>query len=171
MEANKKKKNSKMRFNIIDLVIVVLILACIVGVYLRSISVKDLDTEETLDTAQISFLVQDIRYTSADFFIGGEKVYTKEDGLKIGEFMKGYFVITPAEDYVTDHKGNTVKVTYPENTRIDVKGKILSEGKWTDGGFLVGGNTYIAAGKEMKICTSHITVTLVVTDVAKNIES
>lgn len=161
------KKNRTARFNIIDLVIVVLILAVIAGVCIRYFSTQDVDEVDNSESATVSFLVQDIRYTSADYFVGGDNVYVDDDGTYLGEFMKG-FTITPAEKYITDVNGKTVKVNYPENTRIDVRGQILSEGTWKDGSFMVGGNMYIAAGKKMKICTPHITVTLLVTDVTKN---
>lgn len=165
METNGTKKGNA-RFNIIDLVIIVVAAACIAGVLLRHFSLKNADTGEVAENARISFLVQNIRYTSADFFVGGDGVYCDDDGIKLGEFMKG-FTITPAEEYVTDYNGKTIKVNYPENTRIDVRGTILSEGKWRDGSFFVDGNKYIAAGKNLTVHTAHITVTLVVTDVAK----
>lgn len=164
MENNNVKKNAA-HFNIIDLVIVIIVLACIAGVVFRHFSTKNVDNGEAPEKAKISFLVNDVRYTSADFFIGGDTVYTEEEGIKLGELMKG-FTITPAEDYVTDFNGNTVKVNYPENTRIDVRGAILSEGKWRDGSFFIDGNTYIAAGRKLKVCTAHLTVTLIVTDVS-----
>ena len=168
MQSTKKKKGAKARFNIIDLLIIVLVIACAVGVYIKHISSENIDTDQSFEEAQLSFLVQDIRYTSAEFFENGEReVYLADDGTKLGEFMKG-FTITPAEKYLTDSMGKPVKVVYPENTRIDVRGKILSEGMWTDEGFMVGGNLYVAAGKQMEIATSDIVVTLVVTDVTKN---
>ncbi len=163
METNGTKKSNG-RFNIIDLVIIVIVAVCIAGVLLRRFSLKKADTGEVAEKASISFLVQNIRYTSADFFVGGDGVYCKDDGIKLGEFMKG-FTITPAEEYVTDKNGKTMKVNYPENTRIDVRGSILSEGKWRDGSFFVDGNKYIAAGKVLAVQTAHITVTLLVTDV------
>lgn len=168
MGINKTKKKATTRFNVIDLIIIILALACIAGIYIRYASLDDINAQAALDSAQVSFLVQDIRNTSAKFFENAEKeVYFADEKVKFGEFMRG-FTITPAEKYMTDESGNVYKAVYPENTRIDVRGKILSEGRWTDTGFYVDGSIYIAPGKEIKIATSDITVTLIVTEVTKN---
>lgn len=164
MEQNEKSK--KVHFNVIDLVIVVLIVACIAGVFVRKALINSFDASPDLEKAEISFLTLNVRYTSADYFTSGKEVYISANSLKLGEFMKG-FTITPAEKYIAEDDGKIIKVNYPENTQIDVRGKILSEGKWTDEGFLVDGNYYIAAGSNVEIQTDNFCVNILITDISK----
>ena len=70
--------------------------------------------------------------------------------------------------FETQYKdGKSIAVSYPEASRIDVKGAIASRGKMGDNGYLVGGTTYIAPGSELLVQSEHMDFVLKITDIVK----
>ena len=164
-QKKERKPSSRIRFNIIDLVIVIALLACVAGVYLRYNFGEQYGVEHELAQYEITFEVTNIRYTSVDAFPEGDAVYLKNGGKYMGSII-GIDSTTPSEMVYTDLSGNIIQIYYPENSRIDLVGRLLASGTMTAGGFMLDGNTHLAAGTSYAVQTPHIDVTLVITDIS-----
>ena len=165
-----KKQNTsvemKTRFNVIDVLIILLALACVIGLVLRFGNVGGLSSAENLKTFDVYFSVSNIAYTSEDAFVQGDTVRLAESGAVLGEFA-GLESILPAEFLARDENGNLIAVNYPESTRIDVTGRIVSHGVMSDNGYLLNGTTYIAAGTEYVVQSEHMDFVLKITNIVE----
>lgn len=169
-DKKQKKPGARGRFNIIDLVLLIALLACIAGIYLRYAADRDLGSKQELDSYTLSFEVQNIRYTSADAFQADDAVYLRTDDTKIGTLLS-LDSASPTEYLFFDLGGNVKQTYYPENTRIDVTGRILAEGRMTENGFMLNGNVFLAPGRSYPIMTPHIDVNITITDISLNEEA
>ncbi len=160
-----RKSDSRVRFNVVDLVIIVAILACIAGIYLRYNFGEQYGVEHELGQYEITFEVQNVRYTSADAFSEGDAVYLKTQGKLLGTVL-GIDSTTPSEMIYTDLSGNIRQVYYPENSRIDMVGRLLVSGTMTDRGFMLDGNTFLAPGAIYAVQTPRIDVSIVIAEIS-----
>ena len=166
---NKKQNPStemKLRFNVIDVIIVLIALSCVIGLILRFGNVGGLSSMENFKTYDVYFSVSNIAYTSEDAFVQGDTVRLVESGAVLGEFA-GLESILPAEFFARDESGNLIVVNYPEATRIDVTGRIVSRGVMSDNGYLLNGTTYIAAGTEYAVQSDHMDFVLKITNIVE----
>lgn len=165
-----KKQNTsvetKTRFNVIDVLIILIALACVVGLVLRFGNVGGLSSTENLKAFDVYFSVSNIAYTSEDAFVQGDTVRLADSGAVLGEFA-GLESILPAEFLARDESGNLIAVNYPESTRIDVTGRIVSHGVMSDNGYLLNGTTYIAAGTEYVVQSEHMDFVLKITNIVE----
>ena len=160
-----RKTDSRVRFNVIDLVIIVAILACIAGIYLRYNFGEQYGVEHQMEQYEITFQVQDVRYTSADAFQEGDAVYLKTQGELLGTVL-GIDSTTPSELIYTDLSGDIRQIYYPENSRIDMEGRLLVLGVMTDRGFMLDGNIFLAPGATYAVQSPRIDVSIVIADIS-----
>lgn len=161
----KKQKNAaRIRFNIVDLVLIIAVLACLVGVYLRYNVSEQFGVNHELGEYVLSFEIKDIRYTSADAFPEGDTFYLDEKDVILGTVI-AIDSTSPSEVIYADSKGDYKTIYYPEDSRIDLTGRLLSEGMMTDRGYMLAGNTYIAPGQTYYVETPHINVGITVTGI------
>lgn len=156
----------RFRFNVIDLLIVLIVLACVIGLAIRLGTVKEYSADENLKSYALYFTVTNIAYTSEDAFVVGDTVTITEGGIVLGQFA-GLESILPAEFFARDSEGNLITVNYPETTRIDVTGRIESRGVMSENGYLVNGTTYIASGKAYQVQTEHMDFILKITNIVE----
>ncbi len=152
------------RFNVLDWVIVIILLICAVSFVLRFQRKDEISGASIEGKYAISFEVNDVRYTSADAFVKGDRVYVATDDTFIGIFDR-LDSNNPAAHYVENVPTGVVKVYYPEGTRVDLTGTIISDGVMNDDGYFAGGSYYLAPGKKLTIYTGHIFVEIVLTDI------
>lgn len=157
----------RIRFNAIDILILLIVLACVVGLAIRFGTVKEYSADENLKLYSVYFTVSNISYTSEDAFVAGDTVTLTEGKTILGTFV-GLESILPAEFLARDSEGNLILVSYPETTRIDVSGKIAARGIMTDNGFLANGTTYVAAGKAYAAQTEHMDFVLKITNIVED---
>ena len=119
--------------------------------------------EESLDEYIISFTVTDISANSEKYFVQGDTVTS--GGLALGTLYQAVRG-SPTNVYATN-AGISVAVSYPENTRVDLRGTILSHGKNDGGGYMLGGYRHIAPGEAFFVSTEHIDVLIKVTEIVK----
>ncbi len=164
MVQTEEKKAKKIRFNLIDLVLIIALLSCIVGIYLRYNAANEFGVNHELDSYVVSFDIQNIRFTSADAFHEGDLFYLKEKNQTLGELL-AIDSTSPSKTIYIDAKGNYKTLYYPEDSRIDLSGRVSAEGIMTERGFLLGGNTYLAPGETYYVETPYINVDITVTDI------
>ncbi len=162
-EAEKKLKKAH-HFNVLDAIIVVLVLACVVGIIIRYNLIDGLLKEANLSEYEITFSVADVRYTTANAFVEGDTFYIDDKDIFMGYFEK-LDSISPAVMYVNDAEGNVMVVNYPESTRIDLTGRISCEGRFENNRFLLNGTYYIAPGKTLDVRSEHLDIQITVSKI------
>ncbi len=169
-ENTSSKKTNKLKPNIIDFLLVVVIIGAIAGIALRTGIVDKVVNNTSIEPARISFAVYDISNSSFDYFIAGDNFYSDTHG------YLGYLETKPieqaAESYIEGVDGQLVKAispSDPENPnrhdRIDVKGNLIGSGVFTEEGFLLGGTNYIAPGSKIIMESKNITVSVTITNI------
>ncbi|MDD4772454.1 MAG: DUF4330 family protein [Eubacteriales bacterium] len=163
--ADNKNKGEKRRhrFNIVDLLIILALATVAISVAFRYNLAEKIGVTSEDDTVIISFLVQDIKETSADALVLGDMFYWELNGILIGELIskKPSF----AEAFVENDEGILVKL-YNENN-YDVRGEIKAKGKIKDEGFMLGGRQFLAPGKVLYVQSRNIMVNMTITDITR----
>ena len=148
MNANKKK------FNIIDIVLILAVIAVIAGVAIRSGFTDKFSQKLDDGHIEYEFIINSIKETSRDRFDAGTKIYSQTTQKEIGEIIS--VTTRTAEAYIELPGGEIVKTYIPD--RIDVMGKAKVKGNLdADGRCMLDGTTHIAAGKNIFARTSEIT--------------
>ena len=141
MTGNQTSTSKKARFSVADFVIVLLILACVVGIIMRYDIVKKLFSKTETYEGHIHFIAESITEGEAAVFTAGASFYT-EDGLLFGELLTSDSA--SAVCYLENSAGELV--TYESSELKDVTGSLLCKLVRSDNGYLLDGKTYIAAG-------------------------
>ena len=159
--------------NALDVFIILVAVACVVGVGARIYmgDKGDILGKESSESGDylVSFLILDIRESSADSFIPGSVFYNHPIGDVFGSLVDTP-TFTPAEIEIQDEEGNII-LTYStesgDDARIDVRGTFAVSGTMTDEGFLMNGKTYIAPNKMVAVQSENIFVNMIITDITK----
>lgn len=170
-KANTSEKR-KIKCNAVDYFIIIAIVLCIAGVGLR-IAVGNnggsLSSPVVMEDYILSFHIADIRNTSTEYLGVGEQFYIESTEQYFGEIADS-IAVTPALFYVENSEGHYVQTYAPENgdaTRVDVTGTMRVSGYMGENGFLLGGNTNIAANKELTLRNKNLEVKITVTGIEK----
>lgn len=149
------------RFNIIDLFIILAVVAVIVGVALRFNLADKIGVKSNRDTVTVSFIITDIKESSADALVIGDTFFIDANKIELGELISKK--PTYAEAFIENDDGVLVK-TANEN-KYDVRGEIRATGRIKDDGFMLGGTQFIAANKILYVYSQHIMVTMTITGI------
>ncbi len=177
-EQNGEKKRSFPKIHVLDVVIVVLIIATVVGVYFRYNVFDTIGNLQNQNEAQITFVAKGIDFSPNNFIQPGDSVYFKNDGKNFGTMMASTetsqvaFITTPASESFITPDGKHITVPYPLDNALlaktNAEGKIKCSGTFSeDGSFLLGGSTYIAAGGIYVICTEKVTLEITINSIEK----
>lgn len=167
--ANNEKKTGKLRFGILDLVIVLAIVACLAGALLRYGIGGTFSAADSLGEAKVSFLVLDKNRNSVDGLVEGTDFYLKSDGSPIGTLDAGVSIMD-AEAFFEDTDG-TIEKTQSADGHVDVRGTLSVRGRYNQGeGFFLNGKTFIAAGGKVEVYTPTCDFTLLVTGITVSIQ-
>ncbi len=158
MENTEKKR---IRFNIIDLVIILAVIGCFCGIALRYNVMDKIGLNNARDKVEIEFRIIGIRPTSYDAMVKGDTFYWQQNGMRIGTLKEA--VSEYSKTYVI--RDDQQIVCYEREDRYDVVGTITAEGILSEDGFMLNGTQQIAPGKEMKVESKNIAVTLTVTKI------
>ncbi len=154
----------KMRLNIIDILIILAVIALAAGVALRYNLAEKIGVKSNRDTVMVSFLIENIKPTSADALVPEDIVFLDSNGMELGKLLA--ISLSEAENYNLSDEG-VMTLDY-DSTRCDVRGEIEATGAMTDGGFMLGGTYYIGANKELKVHSKNIQVTMTVTGIRES---
>jgi hypothetical protein len=157
------EKTRGFRFNIIDLFIVIAIAVIVTGVAFRYNILDRIGIKSNDDTVIISFLIRDIKESSADALVVDDVFYWEANKMEIGRLIskKPSF----AEAFIENNEGILVK-TYNENS-YDVRGEIIATGKFKDKNFMLGGTQFLAPGKTLYVESRNIMVNMLITKITQ----
>ena len=171
VKKDKIEKKNAPHFNILDAVIILLVILIVVGISFRYDIIDALSNSQNKKEYAISYTVSDIRYTTYNYVHVGDKLYFADSGDSFGALLncepnnQEPWNKSPASQHFTTSSGEVVEAYYPnDESRIDVKGRLLCEGSYSeDGGFLLDGDTYIAPGQTISVRTELVTFVINVT--------
>ena len=178
---NKEAKavKSKLRINVIDILIIVLALACIAAMVLRATVLKDIGkssaTEEYIVTFKASSLSSSqyeaiLNLSKEDSDTASRWVYTDNGKTRFGELLKLGEQNTE-KLFFTDTNGNVISLEYPQNdpdATWTVTGTIACNGTYTDdGGFLLNGKKFVASNTELDVYTSDCDFSITIINIQK----
>lgn len=164
MDDNTKNTKKKLRLNIIDFLILIVVIGGVIGIALRMGVVERVTNQSNMEDAKISFLVLDIQESSADYFKTGDVFYAENLDCEFGKLESRQ--IMPAEAFIANIDGELIK-THSSNNRIDVRATVIGVGTFTDEGFLLEGINFIAPGSEVRLQSSDLDVTVTITAIEK----
>lgn len=155
----------KRRFNVIDAVIILLIIACIAGVVYRSVTLSGM--EDDTKEYKLYLEIDDISSSSLDYFKIGDTFRVRSDGTVLGA-LESVKVNGAA---IGAYNDNGDAVYYPDDdgsgsARIRVECCILVRGDMTERGLLVGNSLYISPNCTVEMISEHINVTAKVTNIS-----
>lgn len=172
MNANPNPKTNKKKLNAIDWFLIIAVVLCLAGSAFRMIVGSEggtLTAPVTMEDYVVSFKIGNIRNSSTEYLQPETKFYMDSTDQYFGQ-IQGNVSVTPAQFYLEDAEGNYVEAYAPENgdaTRVDVTGTMQVSGYMGEGGFLLDGTTSLAINKTFALRSSHIYVTITITDIVK----
>ena len=156
-ENTAKTRKSRMRLNIIDFLIIIVLIGAVVGIAMRFGLVERVTNQAGMTGARISFLIRDINEGSLDYFGIGDTFYDKEHDCLLGTLESRQFMYSEA--FITNERGEIIKT--------NVRGAVIGSGTFTDDGFLLDGVNYVAPGSTIHVQSRDLDVILTVTAVER----
>ena len=153
-------EQTKHRFNIVDFLIIVLVIAAVVSVIQRA-NVSDVFLAQERVTVEYSFILENIRDTTAEYFAKDTDLFFQSNEDFAGKLVE--FSEEPYEVYITLNDGSIAKTTVPEKKNIT--GKIRVEVKKTEDGYFLEDNYFLAPGCVMYLKFDMIFFSITVLDV------
>ena len=167
-----EQRKNRPHFNAVDAMIIILVIVAVLGVYFRYNILDVLSQKQDEKDYYVSFSIENIRYTTPNYIRVNDTFYLKADGKYLGKLVsesenQEALNIVPAVEYFTDSEGHIVPVSYPDmESRVNVKGRLLCTGTYSsEGGFCLGGNTYLSAGQSIDVYSDSVTVTMKISSI------
>lgn len=160
----KKNENSKLRFNIIDLLIVIIVIGCIAGVIMRYDIVDKLVVNSKRDEVKVSFMITGISPQISEQIKDGDEFYVVGSSNSVGILQE--HTLGNAEKVEANENGEPVR-SYDDTLR-DVRGSFVSLGVLNEKGFFLGGTLFIAPGKTLTIESRNVRISVIITEISRS---
>lgn len=160
-----EKKNSKIRFGLLDAVILIAVIALVLALVFRYTADKRLFVYDT-ETYTVMVKATGLQYTTVNMLDSNAKVYL-EDGKQIGTFVHAP-TVTPMLSYSTTSSGDIIAAYYPDNTLVDIVTDVECELIVNDGMIMTKGGVHVAVGAVIKIHTETVDLDVEIVAVEKN---
>ena len=139
------KGTKRVRFSVIDFVITLMILACLVGVAMRFDLADRLFSRTALTNGRVTFVAEAVTSEERAVFTENTIFYTDRDTFGILTGVEE----SPAVFYYENNLGSLIP--YEHDTLLDLNGSFSAKILATEGGYLLNGNTFIAAGSTFTV--------------------
>ena len=159
----KKIENGKLRFNIIDILIIIIVIGSIVGVVFRYDIVDRLVLDSKRDEVRVSFMITGLSPQISEQITDGDEFYVVGSSDSIGTLVEHR-----TSNYLTveaNEKGEPVQSF--DNTLRDVRGTFQSYGVLNEDGFFLEGTLFIAPGKTLTIESRNVRVSVIITEITQ----
>ena len=134
-------KNKLKKFNVQDIVIIVLIVAIIAGAFFRTDIIRLVSGEETV-TMEIAFESEPMSTLFYSYFIKGDNIYIAGTDISLGKADKLSKILAPVWVQMEDG-------SYEEDVELEksvISGVLTVEGYYRDGVFCLENGKVISAG-------------------------
>ncbi|MCQ2433183.1 MAG: DUF4330 domain-containing protein [Clostridia bacterium] len=135
----------KHRFNIVDFVLVIAVLACVIGLGIRYNLHSNLT--HSGDYAEVTVLIERLLNTTAENLNVGDTFYNPFTEKEFGEVIS--VSKSPAKARFANPDGSISYTTYED--RVDAVVTFRVKGINTENGFMMGGTTFIGSGSTFAI--------------------
>lgn len=155
-------KNKLKKFNVLDLVIILLVASIIAGAFFRTDIIRLVSGEETV-TMEITFESEPLSTLYYGYFVSGDNIYIADTDTFIGSMGNISKTLAPVMVQMDDG-------SYEEDIELErsvVSGTLTVEGYLRDGVFSLTDGTVIAAGDKLSAEGSLIAFDLTVISVSK----
>ena len=171
---NKSAKNvaapARKRGNVLDLLILLILIACILGIGYRYYTLSGQSQARSFTDATVSFEIKGAIFTLPTYVQPGDEIRL-ENGNVLGTVRDNNtaddataLYVSAASVITTDEDGNYIRISYPDSSRVDCLGSMSCRGIFEeDGSFLLDGVTYLTPGSAYRVHTETASFTLVVT--------
>ena len=147
------------RFSVIDFVIILMVIACLAGVVLRFRLVDKLFSRSALVNGRVTFTAEAVTPEERKAFTENTVFYTDRDSF-------GVLTAVTAESAVLYYEnGAGILVSYEHSTLLDLSGNFSTKLLPTEGGYLLNGNTFIAAGSTFTVKAGGVSVLITILSV------
>lgn len=157
MDNGAKKNKNILRFNVIDFLIVIAVIAVAVVFFLRSGMVKEFTS--STQTIEYTVKIGDVQTASYDLIDIGSGLYCNDDDTYLGEITSKRY--EPSYMYTVLQDGKIVKTLQPD--RIDIYLDVEAEGTVNEEGCKIGSTYFVASGKMISAYTDKLYVNVEVT--------
>lgn len=145
-------EKKKLKFNILDVVIILFVVAVLVGVALRSNLLDSTVAKSSSVGIDFSVKIENVRHYTYEAIEVGETFYDKETGNALGKITD--VALVPYSTTVTLSDGTIISREVPDkyNMIISVKGV----GKVSDEGYYINGNRLVSPNGSIDISTQKV---------------
>lgn len=154
-------KRTQRRFNIIDLLIVIVVIACIAGIIIRYNVVDRIVIDGERDSVQVSFMITDVSPDVVDAIKDGSVYYCEKTGNRIGKLLS--HEVEDAVMVEINEAGEAYEVSDPD--RKVIKGRFGAKGVMGENGFMLEGTQFITAGSVVTIQSLDVQVSVIITEI------
>ncbi len=157
MADKKENQRNRIQFSVIDFIILLLILAGLCGVVLRYDLANRLFSQTALTEARITFVAEAVSPEEAAVFTENTIFYTENSSF-------GTLTTITSEPAIIFYETSIgALASYEDPKRVDISGSFSSEVLLTDDGYLLNGNTFIAAGSTftVKAHSASVLITII----------
>ena len=154
---------NKTRFNMIDLIIVLIIIACIIGTVFRGTILDRLSFSSSADRVKVSFTAENLTYEDVSALRVSDTLYLSEKSfgtLTSMSYVK-QTVVVPSQDRLSFTEAL-------DPTHYTLTGEIEISGKNTDKGFFFDSDIHIGVGKVLNLESSNCAISIVITKITEN---
>ena len=159
------KNSSKIRFGLLDAVVLIVVIALVGAMVFRYTADKNLFAYNT-EKYTVTVKACGLQYTTVGM-IGSDDAVFLDDGKQIGSFVHAP-TVTPMLKYATASSGDIIAAYYPDNTMVDISTDILCDLIVKDGLIMTKSGVHIAVGAVIDIHTETVDMTVEITSVEKN---
>ncbi len=156
-------KMKKLKFNGMDFVILLVIIAAILTIALRSGLKDSVVAARSNETIVYTLRINNLQKASFDILELNDKLYAENDDKYLGTIVEKSS--RPAESYISLSDGEIVKTYIPD--RLDIFLTVECNGRVTSEGCMLGGNYFVASGKYITAYTDSLAFSFEVTDAYK----
>ena len=180
------RKAANPRFNAIDFLIILLIVACLGGLVLRFTVLDDLWTTRDLEQYALTFTASDLSFAQCQAIADAVSsanadeswIYMDDGTTKIGDLIITSNYMQNREPVVFKNPDGSITSAVPDETisdedvRWSVTATILCVGKISEeNGFLLNGRHHIAPNAEMKVRIINCDFSMRVIEIDKYVEA
>ena len=158
----KKGKKIKLRFNVIDFIIIIIVVGCIAGIVYRYNLVDRLIIDSKKDTMQVHFVAFSVSKELEDKLSVGDEFYLEGSGELLGTLKSSDS--SDAVMIVSDENGKPV-ISYNKELK-DIQGIISCSGVKRDNGFFIAGTKFIAPGSELVLESINVRISVIITEIS-----
>lgn len=156
-------KLKKIKFNAIDFIILIVVIAAVLAIALRSGLKDSLVAMRSNETIVYTIKINNLQKESFEMLEIEDKLFSQKDDRYLGTIVGKNS--RPAETYIILNNGEIVKTYIPD--RLDIFLTIECVGRETDEGCMLGGSYFVASGKYIAGYTDTVTFNFEVTEAHK----